>query len=284
MFERFSFPTLRHERRTLTVFRTPPPPADVEAVARYAGAFRVRGELRDAGARLVTSDKRGTLEYFRASGSVWWTRTDVRSGEPLDAVLPSEDEALQASRAYLREHLLDDPNLTAPQVGYTMVSRVDPRRLDHDEGEVPAALHVNYRFELDGLPVFGAGAKVQVTFGAPGRPTEALRFWREPVPESQQEVIAPEEAVAMMSRDEAFAQLDGEAVVEFRSVRLGYHARPPREVQPYLTPVYAFSGTVSTRALERYDFVKYVVATREDPAQSKRTRRIYGIPSPIFSG
>ena len=51
-------------------------------------------------------------------------------------------------------------------------------------------MHVNYRHELDGLPIFGPGAKTRVTLGARGRVLEAYQFWRKAKKEGERPVIS----------------------------------------------------------------------------------------------
>ena len=137
----------------------------------------------------------------------------------------------------------------------------------------PVAVQVNFRFELDGLPVFGPGAKVQVTLGPDASLLECYRFWRRPCEERHVAILPPEQAIERLRRDPAYAELpDDRARVVFDEVRLGYLALPPRELQGYLFPVYAFRGTVSTPELERYDHTRYVVAVDIQPEQIKRLR------------
>jgi len=63
--------------------------------------------------------------------------------------------------------------------------------------------------------------------------------------------------------DPAFRDLrPADSSVRFHRCRLGYYALPPREVQRISPPVFALDGTVSTPALERYDFTRYVPAVR----------------------
>ena len=90
--------------------------------------------------------------------------------------------------------------------------------------------------------------------------------------------------VALLRRDPTFGQLEaGKASVVFSDVRLGYFSLPPREYQGVLIPVYAFRGTVSTPVLERYDFVRYVVAVKFDREEVKRERVVQQEPAHLFS-
>jgi len=148
----------------------------------------------------------------------------------------------------------------------------------------PVALHVNYRFSLDGLPVLGPGAKIQVTYGDRGKVVEFYKFWRLPKAERELDLLPPEAALELLRRDPAFADLrEGEARVVFHRARLAHYALPPRESQGCLIPVYAFDGTVSTAQLERYDFVRYVVGVRFTAEDAKQVGAVFRSSSPLFS-
>jgi len=71
--------------------------------------------------------------------------------------------------------------------------------------------------------------------------------------------------------------------VIYRNPRLGYYALPPRESQGALIPVYAFDGTVSTKALERNDFRRYVVAVQLTPEGAKQVAAAFRSAGPVFS-
>src|SRR5205085_4851393 len=63
--------------------------------------------------------------------------------------------------------------------------------------------------------------------------------------------------VGVRCHDPAFRDLrPADSSVRFHRCRLGYYALPPREVQRISPPVFALDGTVSTPALERYDFTR----------------------------
>lgn len=278
----FDFPEVSVDRRQMLMFQTPLPAWDDDQVGRWSAAFGMRGKTRDAGARLVLRDGRGTLEIFRASDSFRWARQTRETQELSGKVsLPDERQSTELAEAYLRDRGLADERAAITSVSYTELSRAD--RVHDDAASIRIALHVNFSFSLDGLPVMGPGAKSQVTFDGTRRVREAYKFWREPIEAGRRRIVEPEAAMELLRGDDAFADLrEGEARVTFHRVRLGYYALPPREVQGYLIPVYAFDGTVSTQQFERYDFTKYVVAVRIEPEEAKRIGAIRGAPRAIL--
>lgn len=271
MSQLFQFPMLRAETRTMKMFRTPVPLWKSEKVSKVAERFAARGKVKETGSRFVIRDRKGVLEVFQASDSVWWTRHERRKEEirrPFK--LPPEDEAVEMARKYLRDRGLWEPNAQATAVTYTEISRL--HKGEREPRVLRTAQHVNFGFEIDGFPVNGPGAKMQVTFGARGKVTECLKFWRNVVKERAFQPLAVDQAVDLLRQDTAFAHLRaGRDRVVFRRAGLCYYALPPREAQTYLIPAYAFEGAATTPELERNDFVRYVTAIQLSPQEAKRS-------------
>lgn len=92
-----------------------------------------------------------------------------------------------------------------------------------------------------------------------------------------------EDAIRILRQDVAFANLrEAESRVVVDNVQLAYYALPAREAQGYLVPVYAFSGTVTTPALDHYEFTKRVVAVSASPEDVKRLGAVFAEAPVIF--
>lgn len=271
----FSFPEFADERREMMMFRTPPTSNNPEQAIATARRFGFGPEPDDRGAYLLFGDEFGTLEIFAASDSLRFSRGPAQTGEGLDGADPPEPERA----AELAASLLDEYEIADRSARVASVTALEAARANRDDerGEDPelrvVARQVNYAFELDGLPVMGAGAKIQVTLGGEGELWECLRFWRQADPVETMPLIGADTAFERLRRDPAYAALDeGDAKVAFEEVRLGYLALPPREFQGYLLPVYACRGTVSTPELERWDHTRYVIAVDLPPSDAKDLR------------
>jgi hypothetical protein len=85
-------------------------------------------------------------------------------------------------------------------------------------------------------------------------------------------VITPERAVQQVFDNFRFAVIkeQGKSTGEITDVSLGYYAASPSDCQKYLIPVYKVQGSVSTPALENYDFNLYVIASKESQEMAKR--------------
>jgi hypothetical protein len=269
MADLFQFPAIQRDRERIALFRTPLPRSREKEAPKLAKQFGIAGKPRDAGARLVVTDRTGTLEIFRASDSLRWSAMHKLKSEDDGADgLPNDEEARGLAKKYLRDRKLLLANAHERGVTHAELSTLRRGRSVPDTKRV--AVHVNYGYELDGLPVFGAGAKTRVTFGGRGKALECYHFWRAAKREDERTLLSADAILDVFRRDQAYADLNAEeARVVVHGARFGYLALPPREYQGMLIPVCAVEGTVSTRHLPRYDFRRYVVAVEFAAGETK---------------
>lgn len=259
-YDLFSFPEIPSVKHVAVLRPCRVSDAPAGMARKLAERFGVDGKVEDAGARLIVRDARSSLEIFVATGSVRWSAgLSQRCEAEKQPKLPDEQQAIDRALTRLRELDLAHPAASVHSVTDLELSF---RKAGAREDTTWAiARQVNLRFKLAGLPFFGPGAKTQVSLGEGGEPVETLRFWREADVAAEMKAISSDYLIDILRRDETFAQLrPGEASVRFHDCQLGFYAMPPREVQRFLVPVFAFSGTVSTPALPRYDFMRYVPA------------------------
>ena len=259
-YDLFSFPEIPPVKHVAVLRPRRVSDAASGLARKLADRFGVDGKVEDAGARLIVRDERSTLEVFVASGSVRWSAGMSRQCEAeTQPKLPDGQQAIDCALTRLRELDLAHPAASVHSVTDLELSF---RKAGAREDTTWAiARQVNLRFKLAGLPFFGPGAKTQVSIGERGEPVETLRFWREADVAAEMRAISSDYLIDILRRDETFSQLRaGEASVCFHDCQLGFYAMPPREVQRFLVPVFALSGTVSTPALPRYDFMRYVPA------------------------
>ena len=144
------------------------------------------------------------------------------------------------------------------------------QQVRHDgDGQIPVveaprsvAIHANFGFELDDLPLLGPGAKMQVTFtDTNDAPFEAYKFWRRTVAQPSVPVISVTNAVAVL--ESFLAGADGTADTSrftVLNVRLGHYALPPRSLQRFLIPAYAFSCSGNLDTGQTLSFTRYIAA------------------------
>jgi hypothetical protein len=249
------------------------------SATKLAERFGVRGKVTDTGARLIAQDDHSALEIFVATGSVRWSvRSDQRGEAESQPKLLDERHAVDRALTRLRE--LDLTHSAAALHSVTALELSFRRAGEKKETTWAIARQVNFRFKVGDLPFFGPGAKIQVSLGDGGKPVETLRFWREVDLTGEMATISPDHLVDILRRDETFSQLRvGESSVRFHECRLGYYALPPREAQTVLVPVFALSGTASTPALPRYDFMRYVPAITLPAKQGAAPARLRAVAS-----
>jgi hypothetical protein len=261
MSDHFTMCKLCDDGGVRALYRTPVPVIDQALIGRITKAFQLEGKPKDSGSRIVVQDRSAVLEIFDASGSIWWTRNVRRRSEPSkSATFPSEREAIAKANAHLKALGLADTRAKPVSVEYT--ETMYEKDTEKEPVKATTDQHVNYHFTLDDLPVWGPGAKMQVTFGYDLAVTEVLKFWREPKKERTTiEFMPAKMAVEIFRNHEAFSDLsDRTAKVVVDDIAVGYYTLPPREIQACLIPVYRFKGSVSTQHLERYEFTKHVIA------------------------
>jgi hypothetical protein len=256
----FTFPEIPSSQSVALMRSSRPETDPSSSVTKLAERFGVKGNVQDAGSRLIVRDDASSLEFFVATSSVRWNMWPAQSSEAQAAPrLLDEREAIDRATSWLRELGLEHEAASVTSV--TDLELSFRRAGERQETTWALARQVNLGFQASGLPFFGPGAKMQVSLGDAGRPIETLRFWRDVEPTGEAATISPEEVIDILRRDETFAQLrPGESTVRFETCRLGYYALPPREVQRLLVPVFAISGTATTPALDRYEFMRYVPA------------------------
>lgn len=280
-----TFPTMDTDRDRITFFRTPFPKLGDAKIAKLAEAHGMRAKPEDAGSRIVIRDRRATLELFRASDSIRWSTLENGEAEFVPngggPTLPDDDAAVKLAGAFLRERGVSTKGAKVDSITQTTYARMTRRMKQPDER--PLAVHVNYRYELEGLPVLGPGAKIQVTFAGGKKPADMYAFWRSPRADTEIDLLPAGEAMELLRRDPQFEELGDDAHVDYTNPRLGYYALPPRETQGALIPVYAFDGIASTKELRRYEFTRYVVAVRYTPEEAKQVGAAFRGAGPIFS-
>jgi hypothetical protein len=223
----FEFPevTIGHDR--MQMFRTSAPaPPGPGAAAEAARRFGVEGKPEDHGTTMVVRDRAAVVEVFVPSDSLRFTRWPGRDcevdGRPS---LPDDEAAVAAATKLLAELGLHDDEPRLRSVSRMELARA--RRGDGDVEVIPVAVHVNFGFALDGLPVLGPGAKLQATLTSERDLLECYRFWRRPEEAGAREIIGLDEAIARLRADATYAPLGDDARVTFHDVRLGYLALPP---------------------------------------------------------
>lgn len=239
-------------------------------VDRWRERFPVDADPVDLGDVISFLGEKTALEVFLPSDSVWWTdRTAAFAEAPPEARLPDEGEAVERARAMIDELEVGHEGL---EVAAVTATRAALSRSPDDRAELVATgVTVTLGYALDGVPVVGPGARIRISFGGGGEPTEFARFWRHPSADRQVRLIHPYQAIERLANDERFADLsDSDLEVTLDGFRLAHFAAGPSVFQRFLIPVYEVRGRVEGGELENDVFLFFLTAVDADGATLKR--------------
>jgi len=275
------FPEPRAVPGEVTLYTTPPPEWQSDAVSDLARQFEVSGDVVDRGLWFVVSDGRSALEVYQASHSYRFSRLDIdaeaRDGGRHEV---ERERALGIAERTVRTLAPDDSQWDVHSVTDQEVL-IAEREVAEPRIHV-AGLQVNYVFSLGDLPLLGPGAKMQVVVDPTGEVSGAYRFWREPKATGTAPTIPLEAALERFSRSNLFADLsDDMAHAEVTEVRLGHLSLPPTEIQAALLPAYEVRGVLATEIHPHYEFISFVAALEMDEADLK-TAQLMNAPSNVL--
>jgi len=239
--------------------------------------FKTEGELRDLGDQFIIKNDKEALEVYTATDSFWWTDRENAYSEnkALSKNLPSEKEAVRSAQKLLEQLNIDNRTLKVHSVSNSFASFSESPN-DKDPEKFPTNVNVNFTHELDGLPIFGSGAKTQISFINNDQLIEFIHFNRTLKQQGKAAIITPEEALQQVVDNTRFAIIkeQGKSSGTITDVSLGYYAASPSDLQRYLVPVYKVQGNVSTPELENYEFNLFVIAGKESQEMAKQKGQI----------
>jgi len=249
--------------------------------------FKTEGEVRDLGDQLIIRNEKEALELYFGSDSFWWTDRENAYSENKDLAknLPDERQAIRSAEKLLEALQIDTSSMKLHSVQHNFAAFSESPK-DENAEKFPTSTNVNFMHELDGLPVFGSGAKTQLSFINNDQLVEFLHFNRIPKAEKRTvEIISPEEAVQQVFDNKRFAILkeQGKSSGEITDVSLGYYAAAPSDFQKFLIPVYKVKGSVAAPKLDHYDFNLFVIASKASQELAKQKGASYQVLETVFN-
>lgn len=244
-----------------------------------------RAQLTDS---IVFASKRGEIEYFPASGAIWARDAaaelehdnELRKWEGLERVDSGGNEILRPDRetagmlTRAASEMLEQAGLVEREQGRPRITVDQVAELD-ERGEVirsgAGSATISYDYTIDGLPVFGAGAKTQI-FADPGRRgvqiTGGFHSWRKAV-DSRDVVtggIKSALSVGVLRDPELLLYHERGGRIEVTHLEFGYLALPAMVQQRSLMPSFQIEGRVhlSDSKMEYFEFARYHHAASTD--------------------
>ena len=185
----------------------------------------------------------------------------------LDRHVPFADDLALRSAADALENARLTPALARPMVGHTVFTTV-AIGADGAEKEQRRTLldtHVKYRFVVDGHPLVGPGAQIQMSFAADGEVTRLIHATR---------VLEPGPSVAIIDAEEirrrTLCSLVDDAVVDVRLVYLAPSLRNALSGAAYWRP---------SDIIPWYEVTVTRMATHPDRGEHPLTSRVRLIPA-----
>ena len=225
--------------------------------------------------------RRGEVEYFQASGAVWSRDAEAEQAhdnelrkwpdmikQKVDGdsrfALPDKTsyQLLSQAKGLISAAELSDKAMDDGKVVLEQVTQLSEKGEIMQSGAGSASVIFNYY--LEGLPVFGAGAKSTMAFEpVDGQPkfTGGLHVWRSPDKARQIEMSSIEESLtAGLLKDPELVQYSKKGgKITITRLQFGYMALPAMMQQRYLFPVFDVQGemTVEDKKLGYFVFSRY---------------------------
>ena len=244
---------------------------------------------------------RGEVEFFQASGAVWSRNADAEQKydnelrrwpdlvkEKTDNgtifVLPEKiaHQLLAHSKDLIAEADLVDKGMDSGRVVLDQVAELSEKGEILQNGAGGAS--VIYNYSIEGLPVFGAGAKSTLAFELEdGQPkiVGGLHVWRSPRKTRKIEMSSAEEAlgIGLLQDPELvlYSKKGGRIIIT--KLKFGYMALPAMMQQRYLFPVYDVQGEMR---MER-DKLGYFAFSRYHHAASMESYKKTDLYAPYLA-
>src|SRR6266511_2740026 len=127
MADMFEFPRVEVDRERVTLYRTPFPKLTEAKVAQLAELHGMKAKPQDADSRIVFRGRVATLELFRASNSIRWSKlgngkTEVKANGRRPA-LPDDNAARKGVAAFLRERKVPTKGAAVDSITHSMFAR-----------------------------------------------------------------------------------------------------------------------------------------------------------------
>jgi hypothetical protein len=239
---------------------------------------------------------RGEVEFFQASGAVWSRDAEAEQKQNNELrqwpglVEEKDDKGVRFALSEKMSHELlgrarelsgaaefVDKAMDSGRVVLDQVTQISEKGEIMQSGAGGAT--VIHGFALNGLPVFGAGAKSTLAFEPmEGEPkfVGGLHVWRSPGKGRQIQMPAVEEALAvgLLEDPELLRYAEKGGKITVTRIALGYMALPAMVHQRYLFPVFDVQGQVSQPddKLGYFLFARYHHAA---PAESYKKADLY---------
>ncbi len=234
--------------KKLEIYECVEPNVTLSYVSSVAKRLNMNGHPREAFDEFVLTDGKFHLEINVKSGRISYIDTSrwmVGNNVDKPSNSPSSEEAIKIATKFLRKKGFMPDDAVFRGVTHPKVVAMN------GEGKVIGIgfedVRVSFARKINGLPVVGAGSKLDVEIGGKGDVICFYKVWRTVRPYKKCPIITPEQALEKLKEVGIFTGIKDVGRAEICKVYLGYYAKPTSEKQKYLLPVYVFEGYVKGR-------------------------------------
>ncbi len=241
-----------------TIYKADPPRFTLQKLPELAGIFKLQTgpqiHARD-GIHLTRRDEQ-FLAFYEQSGAFTFSDVAKLNHASYQPRLPGVEEAASIAREFLAANNLLPENAIQENVQAVNLEQVNLAGRAKQQSTSPNHVCVNYRLQMDGMPTYGPGARIQVCLGDKGEVIGLLHAVR-----TYQRFAE----VELQPRAEVQAILAGKLghpleKIELREARLAYYAESFAGPGVFLQPVYVFSlaALIRTRHQKRPVVVNFM--------------------------
>lgn len=169
------------------------------------------------------------------------------------ASLPPESEAIKIAQDFLKSHgfTINDASVETETIYLNKLNVETNQILD----KIPMMVQVNFKRNMNGMPVVGPGGKIIVDVGSNGEPIYFFKNWRQLEPAGTSGIIPFSRAVEKLSRLEVKdVPVTPLKSVEIVGARFGYYEADSTEEQKIYAPVWIFDvkNSMGTERISLY--------------------------------
>lgn len=252
------------------------------------------GETREVDTQFgrAMASKSGDVEFFAASGAIWSTNiahelkaeSEFIDWDDLDESKDAEGQPILSLGRKATSQAFDLATQMAEIGGFDLKHADKPavklmqveqanekgRTMRTGAGEATVA----FGYQLDGLPVLGAGGKTLVDMipGSRGmKATSAINVWRTPQKQAKVEIAGTEAGLAagLLQDPDLMIAAEKGAQITIQRARLGLVAMPAAIHQSILFPALEYDARVDMRDKGDHYFVGRVVPVATPEAYAK---------------
>ena len=266
---------LEKETRELMVYKTKEQKWNDKDIHHYLNSQKDL-KIKKNKSQIVYINNEIRMEFYYESNSLWWTNLEWENKEISEIKeIPSNKVCISISNDFLKSNGLDNKYMKFKDIEHDTAIIYNKKR--EQSKQYITAINVNYNYDVEGIPIFGSGAKLKTVLDGKKNIVEWYRFWRDFEPIEKRKIITSEMAIRLFHMHPVYEKMMRSKIeIEFFKPKLGYYAFPPRINQNILFPVYEIRGHIQNSVGVDQIICEYVPAVFESLDKIKEMKVFNG--------